>query len=132
MPKKEAEIFAEQVSLSAVKLYFQGTTSFFGRGNARFNISKTGEGCACGMLTDNADWNTEFWDFESVWLQPAADVLAKINERVPNGFIVQALWAGDKPEETIKLSFEELHSLVLKNQIKTKTKYVVENRQANY
>ena len=132
MPKNEAEFFAEQVSSSSVKLYFQGTTSFLGGGDARFNISKTGEGCACGMLTDDADWNAEFWDFDSALLQPTADVLAKINERVPDGFIVQALWAGDKPEETLKLSFEELQNLVLKNQIKTKTRYEVENQQANY
>ena len=63
MSKKEAELFAEQVSSSSVKLYFQGTTSFFGGGDARFNISKTGEGCACGMLTDEADWNAEFLGF---------------------------------------------------------------------
>lgn len=131
MPKKEAELFAEQIPSSSVELYFQGTTSFFGRGNARFNISETGQGCACSMLTDNADWNDEFWDFQPSVLLPTANLLAHINERVPNGFIVEALWAGDKLEETLTVSFDELKDLVLQNQIKTKAKYVVENNATN-
>ncbi len=131
MPKKEAELFAAQTLSSSVELYFQGTTSFFGRGNARFNISEVGEGCACSMLTDDADWNAEFWDFQPSVLPPTANLLANINERVPNGFIVEALWAGDKPEETLTVSIDELKDLVLKNQIKTKAKYVVENNATN-
>lgn len=131
MPKKEAELFAAQTLSSSVELYFQGTTSFFGRDNARFNISEAGQGCACSMLTDDADCNFEFWDFQPSLLPPTASLLANINERVPNGFIVEALWAGDKPEETLTVSIDELKDLVLKNQIKTKAKYVVENNATN-
>ena len=131
MPKKDAETFAKQFFPSAVELYFQGTTSFFGRGNARFNISEAGEGCACSMLTDNADWNDEFWDLQPAVLPHTANLLCLINERVPNGFIFEALWAGDAPSETLQVSFAELQSLVLKNQIKTKAKYVVENKASN-
>ena len=131
MPKKEAELFAAQIPSSEVQLYFQGTTSFFGRGNTRFNISEIGQGCACSMLTDNADWNDEFWDFQISLLPPTAKLLADICERVPNGFTVEALWAGDKPEETLTVSLAELSNLVLKNQIKTKAKYVVENNAAS-
>ena len=127
MPKKEAELFAEQIPSLSVQLYFQGTTSFFGRGNVRFNISETGQGCACSMLTDDADWNAEFWDFQPSLLPQTANLLAHINERAPNGFIVEALWAGDKPEETLTVSIDELRDLVLKNQIKTKAKYLVES-----
>jgi hypothetical protein len=131
MPKKEAESFAKQFPSLAVELYFQGTTSFFGRGNARFNISETGEGCACSMLTDDADWNAEFWDLQSALLPHTANLLSLLNERVPNGFIFEALWADDRPTETLTVSFDELRNLVLKNQIKTKAKYVVENNVSN-
>ena len=131
MPKKEAELFAERFPSSAVELYFQDTKSFFGRRNARFNISETGEGCACSMLTDDADWNAEFWDLQSALLPHTANLLSLINECVPSGFVFEALWAGDKPAETLTVSFDELRDSVLKNQIKTKAKYVVENNASN-
>ena len=132
MPKKEAESFAKQFPSAAVELYFQGTTSFFGRGNARFNISETGERCACGMLTDYADWNAEFWDLQPALLPHTANLLSLLSERVPNGFIFEALWAGDKPAETLTVSFDELRDLVLKNQIRTKANYVVKNNEPTY
>ena len=131
MPKKDAECFDEQFPSSAVELYFQGTTSFFGRGNARFNISEANEGCACSMLTDDADWNAEFWDLQPALLPHTANLLSLINERVLDGFIFEALWAGDRPAETLTVSFDELKDSVLKNQIKTKAKYVVENNASN-
>ncbi|MBP6002197.1 MAG: hypothetical protein KA746_02070 [Pyrinomonadaceae bacterium] len=131
MAKRDAESFFKQFPRLAVELNFQGMTSLFRQGNARFNISEAGEGCACSMLTDKADWNAEFWDLEPTLLLDTANLLFLVNNSVPNGFTFEALWAGDKPVETLRVSIGELINLVQKNQIKTKAKYVVENQVAN-
>ena len=126
MSKSEANLFAAQIPASEVQLYYQGTTSLFGRGNALFNISEDGKGCACSMLTDDADWNAEFWNFEPSVLAPTANLLANIHQRMPNDFSVEAIWAGDKPDETLTVSIDKLKNLVTKNQVNTKAKYIVE------
>ena len=126
MPKDEARRLAGQHRPSEnVDLHFEGTASFAGRGNPRLSLSEAGEGCACSMLTDDADWNAPAWDIRPVLLPYLANTLRFISERAPNGFILEALWAGDKPGENLELSLDELLNLVRANRIGTRARYNV-------
>jgi len=125
MSKNEAEHIVEQYITAKLDIRFNGTTSFFGRGNPRLSISDVGEGCACSMLTDEADWNALTWDIQPELLGNLALTLLFISERAPNGYIFEALWAGDKPEKNLEVSLNELLDIVQKNQIGTKARYIV-------
>ena len=98
MTKHDAEsLAAAQRASSKLELHYEGTTEVFGRGNSRFSIFEVGEGCACSMLTDNADWNAVTWEFQPTLLSDLASTLAFISERAPNGFAVEAVWIGESP-----------------------------------
>lgn len=126
MPKQEAESLASQRGTSEkLEIQFEGTASFFGRGNPRLSISEAGEGCACSMLTDDADWNAPAWDIQPTLLPHLANSLAFISERASQGFIFEALWAGDRPEKNLEVSPDELLSIVQENRVGTKTRYIV-------
>jgi hypothetical protein len=126
MPKQEVVRLASQGSSSeGLEIHFEGTVSFFGRGNRRLTISEAGEGCACSMLTDDADWNAPTWDIQPTLLMPLTNSLAYISERAANGLILEALWAGDEPEKNLELSSGELLSTVRENRVGTKTRYIV-------
>ena len=126
MPKDEAERLASHGGSSGnVDVHFEGTASFFGRGNPRLSISEAGEGCACSMLTDEADWNAPTWDIQPALLPHLANTFAFISEQAPNGFILEALWAGDKPERILELPLDELLDIVRSNRIGTKARYIV-------
>lgn len=126
MPKQEAESLASQRGTSEkLEIHFEGTASFFGRGNPRLSISEAGEGCACSMLTDDADWNAPAWDIQPTLLPHLANSLALISDRASEGFTFEALWAGDKPEKYLEVSPNELLSIVRENRVGTKTRYIV-------
>ena len=126
MSKQEAERLARQsTSSEKLEIHFEGTASFFGRGNPRLSISEAGEGCACSMLTDDADWNAPAWDIQPTLLLPLSNLVRYISERASNGLILEALWAGDKPEKNLELSPDELLSVVRENRVGTKTRYIV-------
>ena len=98
MSKDEAQRLAGQHRLSEnVALHVEGAASLAGRDIPRLSLSEAGEGCACSMLTDDADWNAAAWDIRPALLPYLVNTLRFIYERTPNGFILEALWAGDKP-----------------------------------
>jgi hypothetical protein len=76
-------------------------------------------------LTDDADWNAEYWDFDAEFLQAYSKKLERMFSLSANGIEFQALWVGDKPTKTLNLSLEEFLETVRNNKIGTKTKYIV-------
>mgnify|MGYP007022262598 CR=1 FL=1 len=125
MSIEEAKRIARTGSSGIIDVNFVGTTSLLGRSNPRLSISELGEGCACSMLTDEADWNAPEWDIRPELLPHIANALAFICEQAPNGVVLEALWAGDKLDATIELSLEELTIIVMANRLSTKAKYIV-------
>jgi hypothetical protein len=126
MTKHDAEsLAAEQRASSKLELHYEGTTEAFGRGNSRFSIFEVGEGCACSMLTDNADWNAATWEFQPMLLCDLASTFAFISERAPNGFAVEAVWIGDRVKESLEVSLDEFLEVVRRNTVATKAKYIV-------
>jgi hypothetical protein len=125
MKKSEAELIVSRYNSINLDFHFDGTTSFLGRGNPRLSISEKGEGCACSMLTDEADWNAPTWDIRKEVLSDLALALLFISEQASSGYTFEAIWAGDKPERNLEVSLNELLEIVQKNQIGTKSRYIV-------
>lgn len=126
MPEAEAERLARLHRPSEnVDIHFEGMASSAGRGNPRLSLSEAGEGCACSMLTDDADWNAPTWDIRPALLPHFAHTLKFIFEQAPKGFILEALWADYKPLENLELMLDELLDLVWANRIGTRARYIV-------
>ncbi len=83
-------------------------------------------------LTDDANWDDEFWDFESEYLNEYSKKLQRIFSQSANGIEFQALWVGDNPNKIIELSLREFIEIVKSNKIGTKTKYVVASTCGNH
>ena len=126
MSKDKARRLAGQNRPSGnVGLRFEDRASLAGRGNPRLSLSEAGEGCACSMLADDADWDAPAWDIRPAVLPSLANTIRFISERAPNGFILEALWAGDKAGENLELSLDELLNLVRANRIGARARYNV-------
>jgi hypothetical protein len=125
MNKSEAERIVSRYNSISLDFHFNGGASFLVRRNPRISISEKGEGCACSMLTDDADWNAPTWDTRKEILPDLALALLFISELASNGYIFEALWAGDKPDKNIEVSLDEILDIVQRNRIGTKTRYIV-------
>ncbi|PCJ23703.1 MAG: hypothetical protein COA96_11150 [SAR86 cluster bacterium] len=77
------------------------------------------------LLTDDADWNAECWDFQRPGLEQFTKKLSKLYVVSNGAFTFQAIWSGDEPTKIVNLSISEFLKIVRSNQIGTKTKYVV-------
>jgi hypothetical protein len=89
------------------------------------------DGCACSLLTDDADWNAATWDMlEDARLRLARTVEA-LGNRFPRGFTLEALWIGETPDETRIVTADELAQFVRANALGTKTRYEVDPRGAH-
>jgi len=75
-------------------------------------------------LTDQADWGSEYWDFEPEFLQTYSQIINKVINSSSKGITFQALWAGDKQLEVVELSIKELLKTIENNKIKTRAKYI--------
>jgi hypothetical protein len=125
MEKREVELIVNRYNSINLDFHYDGVTSFLGRGNHQLSISEKGEGCACSMLTDEADWNAPTWDLREEVLPDLALALLFISETASNGFNFEAIWAGDKPEKSLEVSLNELLELVQQNRVGTKARYIV-------
>jgi hypothetical protein len=87
-------------------------------------VSEQG-GCACSMLTDQADWSADAWAMRSQVLEPLARTLYTLTQDGPEGMTVEALWAGDEPNQEQKVTAMELSALARASQLGTHTRYVL-------
>jgi len=76
-------------------------------------------------LTDDADWDAEYWDFDAGCLQDYSKKLERLFSLSANGIEFQALWVGEKPTKVLELSLGDFLEIVRNNKIGTKTKYIV-------
>jgi hypothetical protein len=82
-------------------------------------------GCACSLLTDDADWDAPFWSMRPEALDPLAQTLEAVGAAAPEGFTVAALWAGDAPSQEQYVSLEGLIALARAGRLGTRTRYRV-------
>jgi hypothetical protein len=76
-------------------------------------------------LTDQADWNAEYWDFDSDYLHEYSKILEHIISKSTHGIEFQAMWVGEHPDKLIELSPSEFLQVVRSNKIGTSTRYTV-------
>jgi len=125
MKKGEAERIVSLYSSVTLDFHFDGTTSFFGHGNPRLSISEKGEGCACSILADGADWHAQIWELRLDLLPDLALALLFISELASDGYIFEAVWAGDRPKKNVEATLNEMLEIVQRNSIGTRTRYTV-------
>jgi hypothetical protein len=82
-------------------------------------------GCACSLLSDDADWNAPAWAMEAHLRPKLAATLTAIGQAITCPMVLEALWAGDSPSETVDLDLEVLSDLAARSQLGTKTRYRV-------
>ncbi|MBD3615595.1 MAG: hypothetical protein HUJ22_03405 [Gracilimonas sp.] len=76
-------------------------------------------------LTDQADWDAEYWDFDSEYLQDYAKMLEDLFSKSKNGIEFQAMWIGEQPDKFVEVSINEFLEIVRSNKIGTSTRYIV-------
>jgi hypothetical protein len=93
------------------------------RATNEFDVSD--DGCACSLLTDDADWNAATWDMlEDARLRLGRTIEA-LGKSLPNGFTLEALWIGETPDETRTVTADELARIACASELGTKTRYEV-------
>ena len=80
------------------------------------------------LLTDEADWNAEFWNFRVSGLENFAQIIIRLYAVSNGAFTFQALWSGDTATKVENLSLDEFLWALRDNKIGTRTKYVVAGR----
>lgn len=93
----------------------------------RATISEEG-GCACGMLSDDADWDADTWAMRPEVIEPLAHTLEWLVERGPDHLVVEALWAGERAVDERHVDHRELGQIVRTAGLGTKTKYMVSRK----
>ena len=97
----------------------------FRRATCDLNICEPGQGCACSMLHDDADWNAPAWRMRPEVLPQLASTLTKIREHSSEPFTFQAIWVGDDVDHERHVSVDELRGIIESDQIGTDTRYAV-------
>ena len=89
---------------------------------ARAVISEDG-GCACSLLSDQADWNADVWSMRPDILDRLGRTLQVLADNGPATLSVEALWVGEVPRETITVTAAELAVLARSSRLGTRTRY---------
>lgn len=89
---------------------------------ARAVVSEKG-GCACSLLGDEADWNADAWAMRPEILEQLAQTLQILADEGPPNLSVEALWVGEAPSETARVTPSELAELARSSRLGTRTRY---------
>jgi hypothetical protein len=89
---------------------------------ARATISEEG-GCACSLLSDDADWNADAWVMRPEILEQLARTLEILSDEGPPNLFVEALWLGEAPSVTTSVTRSELVELARSSRLGTRTRY---------
>lgn len=88
------------------------------------NLSQE-EGCACSLLSDDADWKEPIWKLRGNALPRLAGTLRSLHGMFEAGFEFEAMWINDQIKQRFKVSIDELLTLVNENRIANFTRYIV-------
>jgi hypothetical protein len=92
--------------------------------DAKLRVSKDG-GCACSLLSQDADWNADTWAMKPELLDRLARTLSTLAEHGPDEMVVEALWQGEEVKREERVTAEELAALARSSRIGTHTRYVL-------
>jgi len=96
---------------------------------ARAVISEEG-GCACSLLSDEADWNADAWAMRPEVLEQLARTLQILVEEGPPNLSVEALWVGEAPREIVQVTAAKLVTLARSSGLGTRTRYELSGHDA--
>jgi len=85
-----------------------------------------GGGCACGLLSDDADWSSESWRMRPDIVEPLARTLEVLLQHGPGRVALEAFWAGDRPHREVRLASNEMGAIVRGKGLGTKVRYIIE------
>ena len=88
-------------------------------------VSEDG-GCGCSLLAEDADWEAPAWQLRAEVCDALAGMVLALAERLPGGFTLQALWAGDAAGSVAHVSAAELAERARSNALANFTRYVVQ------
>ena len=83
-------------------------------------ISEKG-GCACSLLSDDADWDADFWAMRPEILEQLARTLQIVVDEDSRRLTVEVLWVGETPRQTARVTAAELVALTRSSRLGTKT-----------
>lgn len=89
---------------------------------ARATISEDGA-CACSLLSDDADWNATCWSMRPDALDRLAQTLQILVDEGPRRLTIEALWIGETPRDTRRLTRAEFVQLARSSRLGTRTRY---------
>ena len=126
-PSGEREELAEAASKAAaaglrVEMEHSPRWPWARQSPARAVISEQG-GCACSLLSDDADWNADAWAMRPEILEQLARTLQILADEGPPNLSVEALWVGEAPSETARVTPSELADLARSSRLGTRTRY---------
>lgn len=82
-------------------------------------------GCACSLLSDDADWNADSWAMRPEILDRLAETIRVLVEEGPARLTIEALWIGEAPQQTTETTAAELVTLARSSRLGTRTRYEV-------
>lgn len=80
---------------------------------------------AHAALTDQADWNAQYWDMDTAARLRLDGALRALYQIAPSDILVWAIWSGDRVAEERSVSLEELSEIVRDGRLETRTRYHV-------
>jgi hypothetical protein len=95
----------------------------------RARVSEEG-GCACSLLSDDADWNAETWAMRPQVLERLAQTLEILSLRGPKELLFEALWVGDAVQEIVQVTPTQLGQLARSSKLGTHTRYAISHESA--
>ena len=87
-------------------------------------ISEDGT-CGCSLLTDDADWEADYWDLRPALRGPLAETVRRVGGRMPEGFTLEALWAGDSYTSERECRLKDLVDAISDNRLGTHVRHTV-------
>ncbi|MEX1014388.1 MAG: hypothetical protein WDZ80_04475 [Candidatus Paceibacterota bacterium] len=76
-------------------------------------------------LTEQADWDAEYWDFDSEYLIEYSQKLEQLISKSEEGIEFQAMWVGEQPNKFLELTPDEFLEIIRSNKIGTSIRYIV-------
>ena len=86
-------------------------------------VSEPGEGCACGMLAENATWDSATWALRPEATTKLTETVRRVAESAGGPWTFVARW--DPPTEKREVNPQELVDIIARGAIGTHTQYVV-------
>lgn len=86
-------------------------------------------GCACRLLSDQADWNKPIWALDSSSLPDCAKAISHLFINGATELWIKAFWAGEKtmPKtvDKINISRVDFHKAIMDNRVRNFAEYHV-------